>query len=68
MRPVERDSQPCPKCSGTGNAGYSGHIDAYGCLRCGGCGYVSAYDDMLTGIVVAALVLIGLCLFAAYAP
>lgn len=29
---------PCTRCHGTGNAGYSSHIDPYGCLRCGGSG------------------------------
>ena len=43
---MSEHARPCPRCNGTGNAGHSGHVDEYGCSRCGGCGHLDGRIDV----------------------
>lgn len=46
------EQEVCPLCAGTGNAGHSGHVDEYGCIRCGGAGYLDWRNDLARVIFV----------------
>jgi len=54
------ERQICPNCNGTGNAASSclAATDEYGCIQCGGAGYLCWQNDVIRIVVLIVFVVI----------